>query len=244
MADADQFGSGVWSARNRRRYQPSDHRIGRAIPPSFSTNALAPGYTAFRRSYRTAPAAAWRRAQTQRLISPSASSRVIPLRFSSSMAARSRYPSRSLCSMSSGNCIISHASVGQVEPATTENTTILLRYRTLCGYIRCQSCGPRGEPYRTLPKQSIAVRMVVCLNCQHMAPLPVRDLVRRYGDLFPVEMALSGPEAGGASARLTFRQICGGQKSFARHSRVHDLARSTGIARKSLRVSGAGRCRW
>jgi hypothetical protein len=34
------------------------------------------------------------------------------------------------------------------------------------------------------------VRMAVCLNCQHMAPLPVRDLVRRYGDLFPAEMAL------------------------------------------------------
>ncbi len=34
------------------------------------------------------------------------------------------------------------------------------------------------------------VRMAVCVNCQHMAPLPVRDLVRRYGDLFPAELAL------------------------------------------------------
>jgi hypothetical protein len=32
--------------------------------------------------------------------------------------------------------------------------------------------------------------MAVCLTCRHMAPLPVRDLVRRYGDLCPVEMAL------------------------------------------------------
>jgi len=34
------------------------------------------------------------------------------------------------------------------------------------------------------------VRMAVCLNCRHMAPLPVRDLVRRFGELCPVEMAL------------------------------------------------------
>jgi hypothetical protein len=32
--------------------------------------------------------------------------------------------------------------------------------------------------------------MAVCLNCQHVAPLPVRDLVRRCGELCPVEMAL------------------------------------------------------
>jgi hypothetical protein len=34
------------------------------------------------------------------------------------------------------------------------------------------------------------VRMLVCVNCQHMAPLPVRDRVRRLGGQFPVEMAL------------------------------------------------------
>jgi hypothetical protein len=32
--------------------------------------------------------------------------------------------------------------------------------------------------------------MAVCLNCQHTAPLPVRDLVRHYGELLPAEMAL------------------------------------------------------
>jgi hypothetical protein len=34
------------------------------------------------------------------------------------------------------------------------------------------------------------VRMAVCLNCRHMAPLPLRDLVHRFGELRPVEMAL------------------------------------------------------
>ena len=32
--------------------------------------------------------------------------------------------------------------------------------------------------------------MAVCLNCQHMAPLPLRALVARYGETCPVEMAL------------------------------------------------------
>jgi hypothetical protein len=34
------------------------------------------------------------------------------------------------------------------------------------------------------------VRMAVCLSCSHMAPLPVRDLVRRYGEMCLVELAL------------------------------------------------------
>ena len=34
------------------------------------------------------------------------------------------------------------------------------------------------------------VRMAACLACGHLAPLPVRDLVRRYGEMCPVEMAL------------------------------------------------------
>jgi hypothetical protein len=40
------------------------------------------------------------------------------------------------------------------------------------------------------PTPEAFVRMAVCLGCHHVAPLPVRDLVRRYGELFPVEMAL------------------------------------------------------
>ena len=32
--------------------------------------------------------------------------------------------------------------------------------------------------------------MAVCTNCGHMAPLPVRELISRYGELCAVEMAL------------------------------------------------------
>ena len=34
------------------------------------------------------------------------------------------------------------------------------------------------------------VRMAVCRKCGHMAPLPVRELLRHFGDLEPVDMAL------------------------------------------------------
>jgi hypothetical protein len=34
------------------------------------------------------------------------------------------------------------------------------------------------------------VGIVLCLNYRHMVPLPVRDMVRRYSELYPVEMAL------------------------------------------------------
>ncbi len=32
--------------------------------------------------------------------------------------------------------------------------------------------------------------MVVCLGCGHSAPLPVRELIRRYGEACLVELAL------------------------------------------------------
>jgi len=47
---------------------------------------------------------------------------------------------------------------------------------------------PRLRSWRQTPQGF--VRMAVCLNCRHMAPLPVCDLVRRYGELCPIEMAV------------------------------------------------------
>jgi hypothetical protein len=47
---------------------------------------------------------------------------------------------------------------------------------------------PRLASLRKTPRGF--VRMAVCMNCQHMAPLPVRDLLRRYGEVCPAEMAL------------------------------------------------------
>jgi hypothetical protein len=47
---------------------------------------------------------------------------------------------------------------------------------------------PRLADIRQTPRDQ--VRMAVCQACQHMAPLPVRELIRRYGDSCPVEMAL------------------------------------------------------
>ena len=34
------------------------------------------------------------------------------------------------------------------------------------------------------------VRMAVCQNCRHMAPLPVRELVRRFGQQYPLDLAV------------------------------------------------------
>jgi hypothetical protein len=34
------------------------------------------------------------------------------------------------------------------------------------------------------------VRMAVCRKCHHMAPLPVRELVRRFGQQYPVDLAM------------------------------------------------------
>jgi hypothetical protein len=47
---------------------------------------------------------------------------------------------------------------------------------------------PRLAGWRQTPQGF--VRMAVCLNCRHMAPLPMRELLRRFGELCPVEMAL------------------------------------------------------
>jgi len=33
------------------------------------------------------------------------------------------------------------------------------------------------------------VRMAACLGCGHMAPLPLRDLIRRYGESCLMELA-------------------------------------------------------
>ena len=34
------------------------------------------------------------------------------------------------------------------------------------------------------------VRMAVCRKCHHMAPLPVRELVRRFGQQYPADLAM------------------------------------------------------
>lgn len=34
------------------------------------------------------------------------------------------------------------------------------------------------------------IAMAVCSKCGRMAPLPIDELIRRYGELYPVEMAL------------------------------------------------------
>ena len=47
---------------------------------------------------------------------------------------------------------------------------------------------PRLSSLRRTPAGH--VRMAACLGCGHMAPLPVRELIRRYGELVPLEMAL------------------------------------------------------
>lgn len=35
-----------------------------------------------------------------------------------------------------------------------------------------------------------SVRMAVCKHCRHMAPVPVNDLVRRYGKFCPLDEAI------------------------------------------------------
>jgi len=46
------------------------------------------------------------------------------------------------------------------------------------------------KPEDRSPRLFSLRQMAVCLNCRRMAPLPVRDLVRRFGELCPVDMAL------------------------------------------------------
>lgn len=47
---------------------------------------------------------------------------------------------------------------------------------------------PRLYSLRTTPPGF--VRLAVCRNCGHMAPLPLRDMIRRYGELFPIDEVL------------------------------------------------------
>jgi hypothetical protein len=48
---------------------------------------------------------------------------------------------------------------------------------------------PRLHTLRSVPPGF--VRMVRCQHCGHMAPLPLRELIRRHGELIAVEAALS-----------------------------------------------------
>ncbi len=46
------------------------------------------------------------------------------------------------------------------------------------------------------------IRVARCSDCRHMGPLPVEQLIRRFGELIPVEMAM-------VHLRCT---ACGGRK--------------------------------
>jgi hypothetical protein len=59
------------------------------------------------------------------------------------------------------------------------------------------------------------VRLVRCRQCQHTAPLPLplplRDLIRRYGELVRVEAVvphLRCEDSGAVKAELTLARLC------------------------------------
>ncbi len=47
---------------------------------------------------------------------------------------------------------------------------------------------PRLRSFNTTPPGY--VRLAICKGCGHYAALPIAQLLARYGELFPVEMAL------------------------------------------------------
>ena len=65
----------------------------------------------------------------------------------------------------------------------------------LCSHLWQQSKGSR-YPDRIPSLRFLCrtahgfVRTAICLNCRHMAPLPIRNLVRRFGELYPIDEAL------------------------------------------------------
>jgi hypothetical protein len=55
--------------------------------------------------------------------------------------------------------------------------------------IRKRSWDNRGLWIWTVTPRGF-VRMAVCQNCRHMAPLPIRELVQRFGQQYPIELAI------------------------------------------------------
>ena len=56
-----------------------------------------------------------------------------------------------------------------------------------------------------------SVRLVRCRQCQHTAPLPLRDLIRRYGGLVRVEAVvphLRCEHSRAVEAELTLARLC------------------------------------
>jgi len=68
---------------------------------------------------------------------------------------------------------------------------------------------PRLHALRSVPPGF--VHMVRCRRCQHMAPLPLRELIRRHGELIAVEAALlclRCEKCQAAAAELLLARLC------------------------------------
>jgi hypothetical protein len=55
------------------------------------------------------------------------------------------------------------------------------------------------------------VRLVVCAACGHTAPLPIHELIRRFGELYPIDSALPHlccSKCQAAKIRIKLARLC------------------------------------